>query len=122
TDPQACGPAIDSIVELTVPALQRTPSQLTGEVLYTDRFGNLVTNIDAETLSCFPVGTLSVSIDATQVAGPVPTYTAVPPGVPLAIVGSWGMLEIAVRNGSAADALGAGPGAPVTVKVESPDA
>jgi hypothetical protein len=36
-------------------------------------------------------------------------------------VGSWGMLEIAVRNGSAAEVLAAGPGTPVTVVVESRD-
>ena len=33
----------------------------------------------------------------------------------LAMIGSFGMLEIAVRQGSAAAALGAGPGTPVRV-------
>jgi S-adenosylmethionine hydrolase len=121
-DPQACGPVADAIVELAVPAVQRSPQRLTGEVIYVDRFGNLVTNIDAEALATFPVRTVSVSINNTQVAGPVGAYAAVAPGTPLAIVGSWGMLEIAVRNGSAADALAAGPGTPVTVSVESRDA
>jgi S-adenosylmethionine hydrolase len=118
-DPQACGPVLDSIVELAVPVVQCTPGRLTGTVLYADRFGNLVTNIDSDTLSTFLVGTLSVSINDTQVAGPVETYAAVPPGMPLAIVGSWGMLEIAVRNGSAADTLAAAVGTPVIVNVES---
>ena len=54
-DPQACGPVVDSIVELTVPAVQRAPRRLTGEVIYVDHFGNLVTNIDAEALASFPV-------------------------------------------------------------------
>jgi S-adenosylmethionine hydrolase len=121
-DPQTCGPVVDSIVELTVPAVQRAPRQLMGAVLYADHFGNLVTNIDAETLSSFPGHALSVSIGDTRVAGPVKTYAAVAPGMPLALVGSWGMLEIAVRNGSAAATFAAGPGTPVTVNVESLDA
>lgn len=121
-DPQACGPVAEAIVELALPALQRSSQRLTGEVVYADRFGNLVTNIDADTLATFPVRTVSVSINGTQVAGPVSAYAAVAPGTPLAIVGSWGVLEIAVRNGSAADAFAAGPGTPVTVSVESRDA
>jgi S-adenosylmethionine hydrolase len=119
TPPQACGPVVDTIGELALPAVQRTARGLTGAVLYVDRFGNLVTNIDAGALSSFPGSTLSVSINDTQVAGPVRAYAAVAPGLPLAIVGSWGMLEIAVRNGSAADTFAAAPGTPVIVNLES---
>ncbi len=120
--PEVCGPVVDAMIELTVPAVQRLPRRLSGEVIYTDHFGNLITNIDADALASFTVPRLSVSIANIQVAGPVQTYAAVAPGMPLAIVGSWGMLEIAVRNGSAADSFAAGPGTPVTVVVESRDA
>ena len=120
--PPDCGPLVDSIIELTVPAVRHAPQRLTGEVIYVDHFGNLVTNIDAEALATFPVRTLSVTIHNTQVAGPVDAYAVVSPGTPLAIVGSWGVLEIAVRNGSAADTFAAGPGMPVSVVAESRDA
>lgn len=121
-DPQQFGPAVDAIVELALPPLRRTPTALCGEVIYVDHFGNLVTNIDAEALYSFPVQAVSVSINGTQVAGPLTAYAAVPPGTLLAIMGSWGVLEIAVRNGSAAETCAAGPGTPVTVDVESRDA
>jgi S-adenosyl-L-methionine hydrolase (adenosine-forming) len=121
-DPAACGPVVDAIVELRVAVAHQSARQITGEVVYTDRFGNLLTNIAADALSRFPAHALSVSIRATRVAGPVQSYAAVAPGMPLAIVGSWGMLEIAVRNGSAADSFAAEPGTPVTVAVESQDA
>jgi S-adenosylmethionine hydrolase len=121
-DPQRFGPALDAMVELAVPAASHTASQISGEVLYVDHFGNLVTNIDAEALGRFPAPGVSVSIAGSRVAGPVSAYAAVAEGTPLAIVGSWGTMEIAVRNGSAARRFAAGPGTPVTVVLESGDA
>lgn len=115
----AFGPVLDTIVELCVPEARCSAAAVSGEVVYVDHFGNLVTNISAETLSRFPGRQLSVSMTGTPLAGPVMAYAAVPAGAPLAIVGSWGMLEIAVRNGSAAEMFAAGPGTPVTVAVES---
>jgi S-adenosylmethionine hydrolase len=41
------------------------------------------------------------------------TYGVVAPGTPLAVVSSFGLLEIAVRDGSAQRSLGLGLGTPV---------
>jgi S-adenosyl-L-methionine hydrolase (adenosine-forming) len=120
--PEAFGSVIDSITELKVPEARCTGSTISGVVVHVDHFGNLVTNITAEALPRFPAQQVSVSITGTPVAGPVSAYTAVAEGSPLAIVGSWGTLEVAVRNGSAADMFAAGPGTPVTVVLESRDA
>jgi S-adenosyl-L-methionine hydrolase (adenosine-forming) len=117
-EPQQMGPAVESMVELAVPVIRRTESVVSGEVVYVDHFGNLVTNIDAAAMARFRAPSLSVTINGERVAGPVAAYAAVPEGTPLAIVGSWGMLEIAVCNGSAARKFAAGPGTPVTVVVE----
>jgi hypothetical protein len=113
--PDRLGRRIDSIVELTVPEPHSSPSGVRGEVIYVDHFGNLFTNITADALAHFPVQRVSVSIDGKPVAGPVNAYAAVPEGAALAIVGSWGVVEIAVRCGSAAQTFAAGPGTPVTV-------
>ena len=121
-EPSRLGGLLDTMVELSVPGAVRTSSGISGQVVYVDHFGNLVTNIEAERLSCFPAQQVSVSIRGMRIGGLAGTYTSVPEGRPLAIVGSWGMLEIAVRNGSAADVLAATEGAPVTVDVESGDA
>lgn len=115
------GGPLDSIVELPLPMPQRTAAGIRGEVIHVDHFGNLLTNIDADALAHFPAQHVSVSIDGKLVAGPVAAYAAVPEGTALAIVGSWGVVEIAVRNGSAAQTFAAGPGTPVTVVVESRD-
>jgi len=113
--PDALGPRIDSLVELTVPEPRSSASSVRGEVIYVDHFGNLLTNITADALARFPVQRVSVSIDGKPVAGPVNAYAAVPEGAALAIVGSWGVVEIAVRSGSAAQTFAAGPGTPVSV-------
>ena len=119
--PAEFGPSLDSTVELVLPAVQSIGSTLRGEVVYVDHFGNLITNIAADVLASFPARKLSVTIKATRIAGPVTAYAAVSEGTALAMVGSWGMLEVAVRNGNASQMFAAGPGTPVTVVMESPN-
>jgi len=41
-------------------------------------------------------------------------YGDAPKGVPLAIFGSFGLLEVAIRDGNAAMHFAAGPGTPVS--------
>ncbi|QOV89858.1 SAM hydrolase/SAM-dependent halogenase family protein [Humisphaera borealis] len=70
-----------------------------GEIIHIDRFGNATTNVTQE---------LSASIASVSVAGkdvgPVRrTYGDVATGEPLALIGSSGLVEIAVREGSAAE-------------------
>jgi len=45
----------------------------------------------------------------------VDTYAALPKGAPLATFGSFGLLEVAIRDGNAATRFGAGPGSSVSV-------
>lgn len=86
---------------------------ISGEVLHVDRFGNLVTNIAHQML---PAGqALTVHIAGRVVIGPVKAYALVADGDLLALVGSSGYLEIAMRNGNAATALGVDRGAKVIV-------
>ena len=98
---------------VTEPVIRRTPEarraadgSLEGQVVTIDRFGNAITNL------------LGVKAGVVVVAGrSVPVrrvYADAAPGEPLALVGSSGLLEIAVRDGSAAALLGIVRGAPVT--------
>lgn len=116
--PEAFGPRLTSIVELDLPEARGSGATISGEVVYVDHFGNLVTNIGLDAVPRFPAQAVSVSIHGTPIAGPATAYAAVPEGSPLTVVGSWGTLEIAVRNGSAAQMFAAGPGTPVTAVVE----
>lgn len=98
--------------------------RLRGEVIHADRYGNLITNItgahleglqDLDGGEGFPAPELSVSIAGTVLRGLASTYSAVPEHTLLALVDSWGLLEIAERNGSAQERIGAEPGAAVLV-------
>lgn len=87
-----------------------------GEVIYEDRFGNLITNLDAEGVACFLEGRPGVA-EVGGVACPfVKAYSDVPKGAPLALIGSDDRLEVAVFEGSAQKVLGVGRGTPVLLR------
>jgi S-adenosylmethionine hydrolase len=105
------GPPVTDPVRLAVPEWTPASDGVRGVVVHVDRFGNLITNIPEDRL-----GAGSVSIGEREL-GPVRhSYVDVRSGQPLALVGSAGMLEIAVRDGSAAATLGAGRGTTVLAR------
>jgi S-adenosyl-L-methionine hydrolase (adenosine-forming) len=74
-----------------------------GQIIHIDCFGNATTNIAQELLTNSKNRTVIVS--RHRLGGIHDTYSDVLPGKPLALVGSNGMLEIAVREGSAQKVL-----------------
>lgn len=97
-------------VRAPVAAPTRTPDgRWSGQVVEVDRFGNLITDLPAER---FAAG-CELQIGSTRLPGPAPCYAAVAPGALAVVAGSEGTLEVAVRDGSAAERLGLGVGAPV---------
>ncbi len=111
------GPAVTDPVLLPIPESRLEGRALVGEVLDVDRFGNLLTSIDAARLAEVPGdGPPVVEVAGQPVGGLVDAYAEGPADRPAAIVGSTGRLEIFVRSGSARLALGAGRGAPVRVR------
>ena len=109
------GPPVADPVELPLPRPRSEDGRLLGEVLHVDRFGNAITNLGRSDL------------DTIAAAGPVRveaggrrlwlarTYGDVAEGEALALIGSADLLEIAVRNGSAAATLGLDRGGKVVV-------
>lgn len=116
------GPPIDDPVRLPIPTLELDDGILRGEVVYIDHFGNTITSIgrliwegkllhfdgvfgERET-AILRAESMHVIVNGRDL-GPIRrTYGEVSPGDPLALVGSEGMLEIAVSHGHGADALG----------------
>lgn len=117
----AMGPELDAIEPIALPQAAQRGRRITGSVIYVDTFGNLVTNIGREALagleSSFPGGRLSVRIGRGASVGIVNSYGDVAKGTPLAAFGSFELLEIAVREGSACEFFTASEGAPVSVTV-----
>jgi S-adenosylmethionine hydrolase len=116
TPPEALGPEIADLARLELPEPRREGATIRGAVVYADHFGNLVTNVPAALLGSFPRGAASITIRGVRLAGVAPSYAAVAPGRPVAVVNSWDLLEIAVRDGSAAASLGAAVGDEVVVE------
>lgn len=114
------GAPVEDPVLLRLPEPVRDSDGIRGEVIQVDRFGNLVTDIPGAWLA--EMSAPDIRIEGRP-AGPISrTYGDVEPGSVLALVGSLGLLEVSVRDGSAADRLEAGRGARVTITAVSPPA
>jgi S-adenosyl-L-methionine hydrolase (adenosine-forming) len=111
------GPAVTDPVRRPIPRSRLEDGALIGEVLAVDRFGNLLTSIEAAQLVGLPGGRpVAVEVADRTVAGPVEVYADGADARPTAIVGSTGRVEIFVRDGRADQVLGVGRGAPVRVR------
>jgi len=118
-DIRRLGPTPKTYKTLEVPAARLEGGGIVGQVVYVDRFGNLVSNIpwemvrravrdpDRATVRC-----------AGRDVGPLRgTYGFAEPGRPLALINSMSLVEVAVNGGRASDALGAGVGSEVRMVV-----
>jgi S-adenosyl-L-methionine hydrolase (adenosine-forming) len=85
-----------------------------GKIIHIDHFGNATTNIARESLRS--IARLTVRVARKRIGRFKRTYFDAAPGSPLALFGSSGLVEIAVRDGSAAKQLGLQVGDPVIVK------
>jgi len=118
TAPEALGPVVKDMTRLPFPEATHKGGELHGQVVYVDHFGNLVTNVSRSALEGFSGAKLSVTIRAIHVRGVATSYSSAQPGQLVAVVNSWDLLEVAVRDGSARDRLRAGVGEAVIVRVD----
>jgi hypothetical protein len=130
----ALGPPVPDPITLPLPQLAIDAEAISGEVLHTDHFGNVITSIgrltwrsDAPGLTLEPAfrsgrEALTLRDDGRVRAGGRVidgihrAYASVERGELLALVGSGGFLEVAVREGSAAERLELRPGDPIVVQ------
>lgn len=113
--PDRFGPPVSAPVLLPWSEPRPIAGGLAGSVIHVDRFGNLVTSIDAgqvEAAAGGGGGTVRIGGRALPVVG---TYADLPPGGAGALVGSRNRLEVVVRDGSAAARLRARRGTPVVL-------
>lgn len=115
----ATGAALDTLgspvadpVWHPLPEAETRDGALVGVVVHVDRFGTLVTNLPTDVIP--PAAHVEI---AGRDAGPLRrAFTDVVPGHLLAFRGSGGTVEVAVRDGSAARALGAATGTVVRAR------
>jgi S-adenosyl-L-methionine hydrolase (adenosine-forming) len=97
---------------LDAPRTEQAGQSVSGRVVTVDHFGNLITDIESDRLALLRDPHVSVG---GQVVPCRRTYGEARAGELLALVNSFDVLEIALRDGSAAAALRVGRGAPVLV-------
>lgn len=122
-DPSALGPALDDLMCFSTPLLNHGDEGfLQGEIIHTDQFGNAISSIgqlrqEKEFVSfdpwlpdCQPTRILQHDLRVrVSESSPLPlqsTFGDVAPGQPVAYIGSSGLIEIAIRSGSAMQELG----------------
>ncbi len=110
--PRDLGPAIDSIVPAWLEPPLIEPGRVSGVIVTTDHFGNLITNIDAHAVATLTAPRVAAGGHEFELRT---TYGDVKPGDYLALINSFGVVEIARAEKSAAEGLGLGRGAPVVV-------
>jgi S-adenosylmethionine hydrolase len=104
----ACGRSPESIglevrpVELSFGSARHTDSGIEAEVIYVDRFGNLILNMQE-------LPDREVALKGVRLR-PARTYGEAERIEPLITMGSHGFAEIAVNQGNAAEAFGLGAG------------
>ena len=106
------GPWLDSLICLCIPRPEERGNSIVGCIVHIDGYGNLITTIDGGPLRERDVDVL---VKGHRIRGISRSYQGGPDA--LAIVGSHGSLEIAVRNGSAARELSASVGDEVVVEL-----
>jgi S-adenosylmethionine hydrolase len=89
------------------------PLSVTGVIITIDHFGNLISNIDASLIERFRLPLVHAGNHAFPL---LRTYGDTRPGEYLALVNSFGVVEIARAEQSAAEGLGLSRGAPVVVR------
>jgi S-adenosylmethionine hydrolase len=116
--PEDLGEPIDSLHYLPMPQPVSQGGAITGQVVYQDVYGNLVTNIPADSLSSDEF--LEVRIMGRSIVGLSRTFNDdahVGENGLIALLGSHGYLEVALPNGSAAELLSVGEGEAVGVSL-----
>lgn len=107
---QLGSPIADPVRLAITPPARYGDGRITGQVIYVDRFGNLVTDIPREWVVG---GDWRCEIAGQQIDRLSATYAAAAHGALLALVSSAGTVEIAERGGNASARLGVCAGAPV---------
>lgn len=108
------GEVIEDYVELSLPEPSFDEGRVKGEVVYVDRFGNAITNIDGnDVLERVSFGS-EIAVNGAHIVFE-DTYARVERGQPVCTIGSHGNFEVSVNQGSGSKALGLSQGDKVTI-------
>jgi hypothetical protein len=111
------GPPLDwDLILLPANRPEVKGDEIRGHIVRTDSFGNLITNIDASLIPEELRPRATVELGTQRIPGISRFYGEQPTGAVLALFGSSGRLEIAIRDGHAGQTLAAWSGDEVVVR------
>ncbi len=104
------GPVLESIIQLPIPEpIHNRDGSIDGVILKSDRFGNMLTNFAGNDMAKAADG-WTIEIGSRRITRLVRFYAEADPGEIFAILGSSGLLELAMNRGSAQRETGIAPG------------
>lgn len=113
------GEEVSDYKKIDYPKAVKEETSVTGEVIYVDNFGNLITNIKEDSIShLVDAGKIETEIKCLTIDDILDSYSDRGREVPVAIMGSLGFLEIACYKGRANELTEASVGESVTVKLK----
>jgi S-adenosylmethionine hydrolase len=92
-------------------------NKVAGVIVTVDAFGNLISNIDAGLIDALENPVAEIAGHRIEMK---PTYGRANPGDYLALINSFGVVEVARAEESAAEGLGCERGAPISVTGQQP--
>jgi S-adenosylmethionine hydrolase len=113
------GRELKDFVHVPWPRTTKQGGNVQGEIVYIDRFGNAITNMEGELVSREGAGQCEMIVKGKVRCALAEFYQAVPVHRPVAVIGSSGLVEIAVNGGSSARQFGLELGDKVTVRMKS---
>jgi len=113
-DSSTIGKKLNQIITINFPQPCYYENEISGEILYIDRFGNAITNIKFKNETDYY--NFQVFIDEKPRAIVRRFYSEAAKGEAVAVPGSSGFIEIAVRDGNAAEVLNLKPGKKVLIQ------
>lgn len=110
---KALGSPVKDFTVRPLPEARRSQKGIRGEVIHIDRFGNLITNIEAKEIQESLARRVVFRIGNRRIRGLQSCYHDVRKGYPLALLGSSGFVELSLNEGNLARKLQAKRGDPV---------
>jgi S-adenosylmethionine hydrolase len=109
---------LDQMIYLPIPSPLTNNNSITGEIIHTDGFGNIITNIAfSQIQDLIMIGhKYQVTINQiTRTMKHMKSYGYVSPGEPIIITGSSNYLEVSINRGSAQKLFNAVTGDPIAI-------
>jgi len=117
-DPALFGKKIKTLTSLDVKKPFARDGKITGRIMHIDRFGNLITNIDEGLLKrVFKNKAFEIKIGGNIIKRLVPSYAYAKGDEAVSLIGSSGLLEIAIKEEKASTEMGVVKGDRVEVRL-----